>query len=162
MIEKLESLDCEFTQVDISSKPEYVEGMDLKFPYLFLSGVAACGMEGLESIADQLPKQMKKMTVIERIQDLLKKETILFMKGSPDSPQCGFSSRICAILKQYDGLKFDHFNIFEDNELREALKKYSNWPTYPQLYHKGKLIGGIDIVQELHEEKELEDALGIN
>jgi len=52
-------------------------------------------------------------------------------------------------------LKYDHFNIFEDNEIREGLKKYSNWPTFPQLYYKGKLIGGIDIVQELHDENEL-------
>jgi len=68
------------------------------------------------------------------------------MKGTPANPQCGFSSRIVDILKNYDALKYDHFNIFDDNELREGLKKHSNWPTYPQLYHKGKLIGGIDIV----------------
>lgn len=81
------------------------------------------------------------------------------MKGSPDQPQCGFSGRIVEILKKYDGVKYKHFNIFEDNEIREGLKKYSNWPTYPQLYVKGKLVGGIDIVQELDEENELEEAL---
>lgn len=81
------------------------------------------------------------------------------MKGTPDSPQCGFSGRIIAILKKYDALKYNHFNIFEDNEIREGLKKYSNWPTYPQLYVKGKLVGGIDIVQELDEENELEEVL---
>lgn len=77
-------MSCEFTQVDISSKPEFVEGLELKFPYLFISGVPACGIDGIESIADQLPKQMKKMTVTDRIESLLKKETILFMKGTPD------------------------------------------------------------------------------
>ena len=81
------------------------------------------------------------------------------MKGVPSSPECGFSSRIVAILKKYDGLKYQHFNIFDDSELREALKKHSNWPTYPQLYVKGKLVGGIDIVQELDEEGDLEEVL---
>lgn len=84
------------------------------------------------------------------------------MKGVPSSPECGFSSKIVNILKEYDGLKYKHFNIFEDNELREALKKYSNWPTYPQLYVKGELIGGIDIVKELHEENELGEKLFVN
>ena len=68
------------------------------------------------------------------------------MKGTPSLPQCGFSQRIVNLLKKYDGIKYDHFNIFEDNEIREGLKKYSNWPTYPQLYVNGTLIGGIDIV----------------
>ena len=53
------------------------------------------------------------------------------MKGTPESPQCGFSARIVKILAKYDALKYEHFNIFEDDELREALKKHSNWPTYP-------------------------------
>ena len=81
------------------------------------------------------------------------------MKGTPSLPQCGFSQRIVNLLKKYDGIKYDHFNIFEDNEIREGLKKYSNWPTYPQLYVNGQLIGGIDIVQELDEEGELLDTL---
>ena len=81
------------------------------------------------------------------------------MKGNPDDPQCGFSSKTIGIFKQYDGFKYEHFNIFEDQELREALKKYSNWPTYPQLYVNGKLIGGIDIIQELHDDNELEDVI---
>ena len=84
------------------------------------------------------------------------------MKGIPQQPQCGFSSRIINILKKYDGVMdrdFAYFNIFEDNEIREGLKVYSKWPTYPQLYVKGKLIGGIDIVQELDEENELDAVL---
>ena len=83
------------------------------------------------------------------------------MKGSPENPQCGFSGKIVNILKSYDGLEYSHFNIFEDNEIREGLKKYSNWPTFPQLYFKSKLIGGIDIVQELHDENELGEELGL-
>ena len=80
----------------------------------------------------------------------------------PEAPECGFSRTLIQILGQYDGLKYEHFNILHDNELREALKKYSNWPTYPQVYVKGKLIGGIDIVKELHEDNELDEALGFS
>ena len=107
-----------------------------------------------------LPNKRAKIHVNDRIKTLLSSnEIILFMKGSPDNPQCGFSRKIVDVLAKYDGLKYQHFNIFEDSELREALKVYSKWPTYPQLYVKGKLIGGIDVVQELDEEGELEDAL---
>jgi Grx4 family monothiol glutaredoxin len=76
------------------------------------------------------------------------------MKGSPEQPQCGFSSKIVNILKG-DKISFNHFNILADSEIREGLKKYSNWPTYPQLYFGGKLVGGLDIVKELSEEGEL-------
>ena len=133
-------------------------------PYVFVQGKPACGLDGLDQLQD-LPEfkqnsSPRQVPVTERIEQLLKSsDIILFMKGTPEQPQCGFSSRIVEILKKYDSLKYAHFNIFDDQELREALKKYSNWPTYPQLYVKAKLIGGIDIVQELHEENELEDAL---
>lgn len=97
---------------------------------------------------------------MDRIQRLLKNQRILFMKGTRDSPECGFSSRIVKILNKYaENYPYETYNIYEDEELRETLKKHSNWPTYPQLYVNGKLVGGIDIVQELEEEGELEDAL---
>jgi len=122
----------------------------------------AGGIDSLDALAlkPEFKSVQPKKGINERIEDLLKSsEGLLFMKGTPNQPQCGFSSKIINVLNQYDGLKFDHFNIFEDNEIREGLKAYSNWPTYPQLYVKGKLIGGIDIVQELHEENELNDVL---
>lgn len=81
------------------------------------------------------------------------------MKGQPDQPFCGFSKRMVELLKNYDGIKYDYFDILSDSEIREGLKAYSKWPTYPQLYVNGKLVGGIDIVQELHEGNELEDVL---
>ena len=84
---------------------------------------------------------------------------MLFMKGSPDAPQCGFSQKIVAILKRYDSLTFGHFDVFSSDEIREGLKKFSNWPTYPQLYVDGELVGGIDIVTEMEESGDLEDAL---
>jgi Grx4 family monothiol glutaredoxin len=86
-------------------------------------------------------------------------KVMLFMKGSPKQPACGFSQRIVNLLNQYDGVEFGSFDIFKDEQVREGLKKYSNWPTYPQLYVNGQLVGGIDICQELHEASELEDVL---
>jgi Grx4 family monothiol glutaredoxin len=74
--------------------------------------------------------------------------------GTPDEPRCGFSSKMVGILRK-EGLKFSYFNILTDNEVREGLKKYSNWPTYPQLYFNGELVGGLDVVKELSEENEL-------
>ena len=71
---------------------------------------------------------------------------MLFIKGPASSPYCGFSQRIVKVLKKYDGVKFGSFDILSDEAVREGLKKYSNWPTYPQLYVKGELVGGIDIV----------------
>ena len=95
------------------------------------------------------------MDVTERIQQQLKSNRIvLFMKGTPDFPQCGFSAAVSRALAAC-GADFAAVNIFEDPELREALKRYSNWPTYPQLYVNGELIGGADIIQEMHRSGEL-------
>lgn len=79
---------------------------------------------------------------------------LLYMKGTPDFPQCGFSARTVAALRQIDA-KFAYVNIFEDPEIREGLKTFSNWPTFPQLYVKGELVGGCDITVELYESGEL-------
>ena len=99
------------------------------------------------------------MDVIERIkQQLSSSPVVLYMKGTPDFPQCGFSASAVRTL-QAVGAKFDYVNIFEDPELREALKRYSNWPTYPQLYVNGELIGGADIVTEMYKSGELQKLL---
>ena len=96
------------------------------------------------------------MDVIERIKSQLSANpVILYMKGTPDFPQCGFSAAVVRAL-QSSGIDFAHVNIFEDPELREALKRFSNWPTYPQLYVKGELIGGADIVTEMQQKGELQ------
>ena len=83
---------------------------------------------------------------------------MLFMKGNPAMPQCGFSAAVVGILKQ-TGVPFESYNILADSELREGLKVYSSWPTYPQLYVDGKLIGGADIVRDLHAKGELQQIL---
>jgi len=83
---------------------------------------------------------------------------VLFMKGTPDFPQCGFSAQTSGALRALKA-NYKHVNIFEEPELREALKAYSNWPTYPQLYVKGELVGGCDIVTEMYRSGELKTLL---
>ena len=95
------------------------------------------------------------MDVNDRIAKQLESyPVLLYMKGTPDFPQCGFSAQTVAALRQVDA-KFAFVNIFEDPEIREGLKSYSNWPTFPQLYVNGELIGGCDIALELYESGEL-------
>ena len=95
------------------------------------------------------------MNVIERIKDQLENHpVVLYMKGTPDFPQCGFSGRTVQALDACRA-KYMYVNIFEDPELREALKEYSHWPTYPQLYIGGELVGGCDIVMDLYSKGEL-------
>jgi monothiol glutaredoxin len=83
---------------------------------------------------------------------------VLFMKGTPDFPQCGFSAQTAGALRALK-VEYRHVNIFEEPELREALKAFSNWPTYPQLYVKGELVGGCDIVIEMYRSGELKTLL---
>ncbi len=85
-------------------------------------------------------------------------DVILFMKGTPDFPQCGFSANAVGILN-YLGVKFQSFNVLEDIELREGIKSFSDWPTIPQIYIKKEFIGGFDILKDLTENGEIEDLL---
>jgi monothiol glutaredoxin len=97
--------------------------------------------------------------VKSRIEDQLKShDVLLYMKGSPDFPQCGFSGQAVAALNAI-GKPYAYVNIFEDPEVREGLKEYSNWPTFPQLYIKGELIGGCDIMIEMYNSGELQKLL---
>jgi monothiol glutaredoxin len=92
-------------------------------------------------------------------QHLAASPAVLFMKGTPDFPQCGFSAQTVAALQALKA-DFHAVNIFEDPELREALKSHSNWPTYPQLYVNGELLGGCDIALEMYRNGELKKLLG--
>ena len=83
---------------------------------------------------------------------------VLFMKGTPTAPQCGFSMAVSNILKHLN-VKFEGINVLEDNEIRQGIKNYTDWPTIPQLYIKGEFIGGCDIVKEMFEKGELKNLL---
>ena len=99
------------------------------------------------------------MDVIARIEQQLQAHPVmLYMKGTPDFPQCGFSARAVQILEQCHA-EFGYVNVFEDPEVRENLKVYSNWPTFPQLFIKGELVGGSDIMLELFQSGELRKML---
>jgi monothiol glutaredoxin len=91
----------------------------------------------------------------QRIQQTIAKDRVmLFMKGNPQMPQCGFSAAVVGVLKEI-GAPYGSYNILADPELREGLKEFSSWPTFPQLYVEGKLVGGADIVRDLHARGEL-------
>ncbi len=83
---------------------------------------------------------------------------VLYMKGTPSFPQCGFSAHTIEILKSY-GYPFETVDVLADPAVREGIKQFSNWPTIPQIYIKGKFVGGCDIVNELHEQGELSSML---
>ncbi|NVK35540.1 MAG: Grx4 family monothiol glutaredoxin [Rhodobacteraceae bacterium] len=96
------------------------------------------------------------------IQDWIKNEVetndvVLFMKGTPNFPQCGFSGQVVQIL-DYTGVNYKGINVLEDDELRNGIKEFTNWPTIPQLYIKGEFVGGCDIIREMFQNQELQAA----
>jgi len=94
-------------------------------------------------------------TVSDRIRDLIAShDVVLFMKGVPAVPQCGFSGAVVQILGRI-GVAYDSVNVLEDGAIRDGIKAYSNWPTIPQLYVRGEFIGGCDIVREMFQSGEL-------
>ncbi|MCJ8277780.1 MAG: Grx4 family monothiol glutaredoxin [Bdellovibrionales bacterium] len=99
------------------------------------------------------------MSAKERIEQLLNdNKVVLFMKGSPQAPQCGFSARATAILAELN-TEFQTVDVLQDQEIRQGIKEYGNWPTIPQLYINKELVGGSDIMMEMFESGELKQAL---
>ena len=99
------------------------------------------------------------MQVKEKIESLIKdNEVCLFMKGTPDAPQCGFSMAVTNVLKHLN-INFKGINVLEDEKLRQGIKDFSDWPTIPQLYVKREFVGGCDIVKEMFEKGELKTLL---
>ena len=99
------------------------------------------------------------MNIKEKIENIIKEnEVCLFMKGTPDSPQCGFSMAVSNVLKHLK-VNFKGVNVLEDENLRQGIKDFSDWPTIPQLYIKQEFIGGCDIVKEMFEKGELKELL---
>ena len=91
----------------------------------------------------------------QKIKDIISsKDIVLFMKGTPDAPQCGFSMAVSNILKNLN-VKFEGVNVLSSDELRQGIKEFTDWPTIPQLYVKNEFIGGCDIVKEMYESGEL-------
>jgi len=138
------------------------------FPQVYVRGELIGGLDivkelvasgELKEMVDSKAGGEEAESMEERLKKLVSRdEVMLFMKGSPANPKCGFSKTITDILNG-TGVKYGHFDILTNEEVRQGLKTFSNWPTFPQLYVKGQLIGGLDIVKELKEMEELETTL---
>lgn len=97
--------------------------------------------------------------LFERIQkDIGSNDVVLYMKGTASFPMCGFSAAVVQVLSQL-GVQFKDVNVLEDDEIRQGIKEFSNWPTIPQLYVKGEFVGGCDIVREMYETGELQQLM---
>jgi Grx4 family monothiol glutaredoxin len=176
VVEMLQEESIPFGSFDILTDDAVRQGLKTfsdwpTFPQLYVNGEFAGGLDILKEMKESrdgasLKEQLDISDAVtaapslnERLAALVKRHHImLFMKGLPSAPQCGFSRQIVAMLDA-EGVSYDAFNILEDDEVRAGLKTYSNWPTFPQLYVDGDLIGGLDIVQEMKEEGSLKDVL---
>lgn len=99
-------------------------------------------------------------TLKNRIGDMIKsKKVFLFMKGTPEMPQCGFSAKVTEILQELK-TEFDSFDVLSDESIRQGIKEFANWPTIPQLFVDGKLVGGCDIIEEMNTSGELQKLVG--
>lgn len=166
----LQKHNCDFRTFDILEDPDVRQGLKdyskwPTYPQLYIDGSLIGGLDILKEmdedgeLTESLPKVVAKPPLEERLKKLIESEKIiLFMKGEPSTPRCGFSRQMVGILNEI-GTSYGHFDILTDDEVRQGLKKYSNWPTYPQLYVKGNLVGGLDIIKEMKEDGELEDML---
>lgn len=169
-IEILKNENCQFAYFDILSDNEVREGLKKfsdwpTYPQLYINGELIGGLDILKEMVQtgefksMIPAKAAEETLDDRLKKLINRSKVmLFMKGSPDQPQCGFSRTIIGLLNE-TGVKYDTFSILSDEEVRAGLKVYSNWPTYPQLYVDGELVGGLDIVKELIQNGEFADAL---
>lgn len=168
----LQDQGVEFSSFDILSDDEVRQGLkELSnwptFPQLYANGTLVGGLDIMKEMvaSGDFKEAMPKKPVVESLDDKLRRlvsqdKVMLFMKGNPDAPRCGFSSKIVALLRG-EGVAFGSFDILADDEVRQGLKEFSNWPTYPQLYANGTLVGGLDIVVELQQAGELKATLGL-
>eukprot|EP00187_Rhodella_violacea_P010561 CAMPEP_0174888580 /NCGR_PEP_ID=MMETSP0167-20121228/3854_1 /TAXON_ID=38298 /ORGANISM="Rhodella maculata, Strain CCMP736" /LENGTH=334 /DNA_ID=CAMNT_0016125615 /DNA_START=17 /DNA_END=1021 /DNA_ORIENTATION=+ len=131
------------------------------YPQVYAKGKFAGGLDVMKELREngELKEALGAVPIEERIKALLSsKDILLFMKGNKASPQCGFSRQMVELLGN-KLIEYDTFDILEDEDIRAGLKKFSNWPTYPQLYVRGQFIGGLDICKELEEEDEFESTI---
>mmetsp|Transcript_1966 Transcript_1966/g.4746 ORF Transcript_1966/g.4746 Transcript_1966/m.4746 type:complete len:363 (-) Transcript_1966:28-1116(-) len=182
-IEMLNDANVSFGYFNILEDDDVRQGLKAfsdwpTYPQLYVRGELVGGLDIMKEMADEeggLVEQLElKEFVIaksisapasdekdlnERLKELINRHRImLFMKGVPSGPRCGFSRQMVEILDSFE-VSYDAFDILSDEDIRQGLKAYSDWPTYPQLYVDGELLGGLDIVKELQEGGELEETL---
>lgn len=180
IVELLQNHDIKFSFFDILTDDAIRAGLKVIFdwptyPQLYVHGALVGGLDILTEMAEDTSSSLKDqlglmdepgtadagVNVDEKLRALVNRaEIMLFMKGEPDAPRCGFSRKIVELLRE-ESIQFDSFDILEDEFVRSELKRFSDWPTYPQLYVRGSLVGGLDIVKEMKEEGSLRDQLNI-
>lgn len=172
VVDILSQEKVEFQSFDILSDEEVRQGLKVhsnwsSYPQLYIKGELIGGSDIVLEMqkSGELKKVLAEKGIVPKdsLEDRLKKlisssPVMLFMKGTPDAPKCGFSSKVVNALTE-DGVSFGSFDILTDEEVRQGLKVFSNWPTFPQLYYKGELIGGCDIILELKNNGELKATL---
>ncbi|KAK4288964.1 hypothetical protein Pmani_038041 [Petrolisthes manimaculis] len=166
-VDVLNKMAAEYSTFDILKDEEVRQGLKTysnwpTYPQLYVDGELLGGldivkeMEATGELRDILPK---KTTLNDRLCVLINRSAIMvFMKGDRINPKCGFSKTLINMMQQ-TGLVYDTYDILTDEEVRQGLKTYSNWPTYPQVYVKGELVGGLDILKELYTSGELINTL---
>ncbi|XP_021255214.1 glutaredoxin-3 [Numida meleagris] len=163
MVEILNKHGISFSSFDIFSDEEVRQGLKTysnwpTYPQLYVAGELIGGLDIIKELeaSGELDAVCPKAQKLEdRLKSLINKAPVmLFMKGNKQAAKCGFSKQIIEIINN-TGVDYETFDILEDEEVRQGLKTYSDWPTYPQLYVKGELVGGLDIVKELKENGEL-------
>lgn len=188
-VELLSSSKLSFGSFDILSNEEVRQGLKVysdwpTYPQLYVNGELVGGLDIMKEMYEEnngdlkvafgldnqppgpndvISRQGSTSVAVVSLEDRLKalvqrSKVMLFMKGLPSQPRCGFSRQICELLTQ-ENVEFDAFDILSDEEVRQGLKTYSDWPTYPQLYVDGELVGGLDIVKELIESGEFTDMI---
>ncbi|RID70755.1 hypothetical protein BRARA_C02743 [Brassica rapa] len=168
VVEILNQEKIEFASFDILLDDEVRQGLKVysnwsSYPQLYVKGELLGGSDiVLEMQKSGELKQVfseKGKSLEDRLKSLINSEKVmLFMKGSPDEPKCGFSSKVVKALRDED-VSFGSFDILSDEEVRQGIKSFSNWPTFPQLYYKGELVGGCDIIMELSSSGDLKATL---
>eukprot|EP00092_Neocalanus_flemingeri_P010044 GFUD01010825.1.p1 GENE.GFUD01010825.1~~GFUD01010825.1.p1 ORF type:complete len:327 (+),score=92.51 GFUD01010825.1:41-1021(+) len=159
----LDGLNAEYGTFDILTDDEVRQGLKTysnwpTFPQLYIDGDLIGGLDIIKEMIEGGEFQTMipiKVQLDDKLKKLVNKASVMvFMKGDPQTPKCGFSRQLMEILHETK-LGFDTFDILTDEEVRQGLKKFSNWPTYPQVYVKGELIGGLDIIKEVKESGDL-------
>ena len=172
VVEILQQEKVDFGSFDILSDDEVRQGLKVhsnwsSYPQLYIKGELIGGSDIVLEMqkSGELERVLaekgitQKETLEDRVRNLINSSpTMLFMKGTPDAPKCGFSSKVVDALRA-ENVSFGSFDILTDEEVRQGLKVFSNWPTFPQLYYKGELIGGCDIIMELRNNGELKSTL---
>uniref|UniRef100_A0A9J8BNC5 Glutaredoxin 3 n=1 Tax=Cyprinus carpio carpio TaxID=630221 RepID=A0A9J8BNC5_CYPCA len=167
IVQILKDHNVQYSSFDILSDEEVRQGLKTysnwpTYPQVYVSGELLGGLDIIKELVEsgELENTFPKTVSLEnRLKSLINKSPVmLFMKGNKEAAKCGFSRQILEIMNSA-GVEYETFDILGDEEVRQGLKTYSNWPTFPQLYVKGELIGGLDIVKELKENGELASVL---